>query len=123
MSLEKLDPIEINFMGEDKAFRYTLYSFAQYKRLTGNSLLTNFDPTDPETLFAYIWVGMIQDDSKLDERVYPGKKPEKYLKLEEKFLRNNDFKLLEEYSIAIQEALERSLPKKEEKSEHSKKKE
>lgn len=110
MTLEKFDPIKLTVLGEEKNFRYTLYSFAQYKRLTGKSMLVEFDPTDPDSLCSYVWAGIIPDDSSFDGEIVDGAPPEIYKQFRGRFLKNQSFEHLETYVKAIEVALRRALP-------------
>lgn len=111
-NLDKVEPVEEVKIGERLfQIKYTLRSVAQYKRLTGKSLLGGqMDPTDPDAIIALIWVGLLGAKDAFDGVVKDGQpdaKVKQHLDWLEKTLQLSDIGPISE---AIKRAFEKASP-------------
>jgi len=123
-SLEKIKPfLTVNLLGEERPFRFSLWSCAQYQKLTKKSLLSGgVDVFNVEELASLLWAGLIPDNKQLDGKIdAEGNADQKIQDTINEILQSldlSDFKSLVEIiekAIKLSQPKESDAPKKKEK--------
>ena len=113
-SLEKTKPfVFLDILGEQRKFRFSFWSLAQFKKLRGKSLLEQgFDAVDAEELAVLLWCGLIPDNEDLDGDIDAQGVPEQKVKDEiKKILKSLDLSDYPRLTKVIQEAIALGQPK------------
>lgn len=113
-NLDKVQPnVLVEVGGKPYRLEYTMWAVAQYKRLTGKSLLKgDFDDSDSEQLVGLLWAGLLQHHTEFDGDIDQNGKPDDNIKSKLKELaKAMSFEKLGEYGAAIKLAFEQASPK------------